>query len=105
MPRPVRIALAQLESSPHLERNLKNLKSAIQQAKAETARVVIFPEFFVQGVLADAPEKVFNDGSARLEVAALAKENDIDICIGTLVESHEQHSQAAKAREQKPFNT
>lgn len=104
MPRPLRIALAQLESSPHLERNLKNLRDTVAQSKAEKAQLVIFPEFFVQGVLADSPEKVFSDGSARDDLAALAKEHDIDICIGTLVESHDQHSEAANAREKKPFN-
>ena len=104
MPRPIRIALAQLESSPHLERNVQNLKDAVSRAKAEKANLVILPEFFVQGTLADSPEKVF-DGTARQDFAALAKEQDIDIVVGTLVESHESQTQDANAREKKPFNT
>ena len=104
MPRLLRIALAQLESSPHLERNVQNLRNAVSQAKAEKANLIIFPEFYVQGVIADSPEKVL-DGSARDDFAALAKENDIDIVIGTLVEERAANSHGQDVREQKPFNT
>ena len=107
MTRNVRIVLAQLYSSPSLERNVASLKDALERARSEGADIIIFPEFYVQGVLADAPEKVFTseDGDAKQQFAALAKEFGIDIVIGTLVEKVQEHDERSNIREQKTYNT
>lgn len=107
MSRNIRIVLAQLYSSPSLARNIASLKDALEQARSEQADIIIFPEFYVQGVLADAPEKVFTseDGDAKQQFADLAKVYGVDIVIGTLVEKVEEHDEPKNAREQKTYNT
>ena len=106
MPRPVRITLAQLYSSPDISRNLATLKESLAKASSEKADIIMFPEFYVQGVLSESPEKVFTDGTAREELAALAKEYNIDVVVGTLVEKvavPAEHDESI--REHKTFNT
>jgi predicted amidohydrolase len=106
MGRPLRIALAQLYSTPELQTNLENLEKAVHQAAQDNCQIIVFPEYYAQGIVADAPHKVFKDTEVRDTVRELAKKAQIDIVIGTLVEKLPvSKDQDAHPREHKTFNT
>lgn len=106
MPRPLRIALAQLYSSSEVKTNIQNLQQAVQKAAQDGCQLIVFPEYYTQGIVAEAPHKVLSDTSVQDAVCDLAKESQIDIVIGTLVEKvPESKQQDAKSVQHKTYNT
>jgi predicted amidohydrolase len=106
MPRPLRIALAQLYSTPEFKTNIKNLEQAVEQAARDKCQLIVFPEYYTQGIVAEAPHKVFEDKSVHENVCDLAKRFQIDIVIGTLVEKvPESKQQDSKSVQHKTYNT
>ena len=106
MPRPVRIALCQLNSSPNVEANLAKLEDYIKKAAADHANIAIFPEYYVQGIVSDAPHLIFKDGEVHTDVSQLAVNYKIDVVIGTLVERvAEMATHEETIRDHKVYNT
>lgn len=102
----LRIALAQLYSSPEVEGNISQLEEAVHKASKEGCHIIIFPEYYTQGIVADSPDKIIKDNSVQERMKELAKSAEIDIVIGTLVESLPEHGQhPVNAREHKTYNT
>jgi len=87
MPRPIKIALCQLTSPPTVKEGFLKLESTIKEITAQGgADLAIFPEYFVQGIVADAEHKIFDEGEWEEHVSGIAKEHGLDICVGTFVE-------------------
>lgn len=86
MPRLIRIALCQLTSAPTIEEGFQKVDDAIKHASSQGADLAIFPEYFVQGIVKDAPHKVVDEGEWEHHVSKLAVTYNMDICIGTFVE-------------------
>ncbi|KAK9900272.1 carbon-nitrogen hydrolase [Cystobasidium minutum MCA 4210] len=106
MGRPLRIALAQLYSTPNVKTNLDNLEEAVQNAAKEGCQLIVFPEYYTQGIVADSPHKVLKDTTVQDSMCELAKKCQIDIVIGTLVEHlSEAQQHETNAREHRPYNT
>lgn len=106
MGRPLRIALAQLNSTPEVHTNIKNLQEAVEKAAQDGCQLIVFPEYYTQGIVADAPHKVINDTGVQESMCELAKKAQIDIVIGTLVERLSEAKQhEVNAREHRPYNT
>lgn len=106
MGRPLRIALAQLYSTAEVKTNIKNLQEAVENAAEEGCQLIVFPEYYTQGIVADAPHKVLKDTTVQDAMCDLAKKCQIDIVIGTLVETLSEAKQhETSAREHKPYNT
>jgi predicted amidohydrolase len=100
MPRTIKIALCQLTSAPTIEEGFKKVDDAIAEVSAQGANLAIFPEYFIQGIVADSPHKIFDEGQWEDHVSNLAKSNNMDICIGTFVEKVQ-----VRGAEEKTFNT
>jgi len=86
MPRPIRIGLCQLTSANTIEEGFTKVDYAIQEIASQGGNLAIFPEYFVQGIVADAPHKIFDEGKWEQHVSELARKYGMDICIGTFVE-------------------
>lgn len=86
MPRRIKIALCQLTSAPTIEEGFKKVDDTIKQVSSQGADLAIFPEYFVQGIVKDAPHKVVDEGEWQQHVSKLAVTYGMDICIGTFVE-------------------
>lgn len=55
--RKLRLALCQLNSTPDIKANVQKLEDSVAWAESEKADIVIFPEYYVQGIVAESPEK------------------------------------------------
>jgi len=86
MPRPIRIGLCQLTSAATIEEGFTKVDNAIASIAEQGGNLAIFPEYFVQGIVADAPHKIFDEGDWEQHVSGLARKYGMDICIGTFVE-------------------
>lgn len=106
MGRPMRIALAQMHSTPEVKTNVRNLEEAVENAAKEGCQLIVFPEYYTQGIVADAPHKVFKNTTVQDAMCKLAQRYQIDIVIGTLVETLSEAKQhEVNAREHRPYNT
>lgn len=77
---------------------MRALEDALKTASEGECNLAIFPEYFLQGIVAETPEKVYNHGEGpQEEVAQLARSYGLDIVIGTLVEKAPPSAVAAKA--------
>ena len=99
MPRPIRIGLCQLTSANTIEEGFTKVDSAIAEIASQGGNLAIFPEYFVQGIVADAPHKIFDEGKWEQHVSELARKYGMDICIGTFVEKVVSKSFVANACE------
>lgn len=109
MVRPVRLALCQFSSSASFASNLSRLESTVSHcALNQKAQIVCFPEFFLQGIVQDSPERVRQAGDSHEELCAIARRYEVDLVVGTLTERHrrgESESQVESDGEEKVYNT
>ena len=65
----------------------------------------IFPEFFIQGIVQDAPHKIPDEGEWEEHVRGLAVKYQIDICVGTFAEKVQERQDGDVEDETKTYNT
>ncbi len=93
---PITIASVQMEVTAELEVNLARMLQGIEEAKAEGARVVLFPEMVLSG-FSEAAIKENWDAlpEAEAKIAAMAKDLDLYVLYGVATDSGQE----------KPFNS
>ncbi|EIM86927.1 carbon-nitrogen hydrolase [Stereum hirsutum FP-91666 SS1] len=98
MPRPVRIAICQFESHPptqedSVSKNFARLKHFVSDAAKNSADLIVFPEYFLTGIIADHLHLATDEGHWIEDLRALAKEFSIDIVAGTVVEKSSRNNE------------
>lgn len=102
MPRPIKVAIVQFAShqhgdpheTPNTERNFDRVAKYIQQAGEAKADFVVFPEYFITGVMADALHLADDEEGGWLnEISGLAKQHNIDVVAGTIVERSKENNE------------
>ncbi|ORY31263.1 carbon-nitrogen hydrolase [Naematelia encephala] len=115
MSKPVRFALAQISTvsapsgppsheNPHssspfptLDHNLILVAKAVQKAKAENADIVVFPEYFLQGIVNERRQYLtYPSRHLQAYLASLASHHGICI-VGSIVHGHLTSSASASA--------
>jgi predicted amidohydrolase len=91
MPRNVRIAICQFESAPptspsNVERNFGRFETFVADAAERGADLVVFPEYALQGIIAQHQHLAEDEGEWLKPLQQLAAKNKIDIVPGTIVE-------------------
>jgi predicted amidohydrolase len=91
MPRNLRIAICQFESvtppSPsNVDRNFARFEDFVKSAASQGADVVVFPEYALQGIVAQHQHLVGDEGEWLEPMQKLAVRYKIDIVPGTIVE-------------------
>jgi len=97
MPRPVRIAICQFASEPPTESsvssNFAKLDSFVSSAAKQQADVIVFPEYFLTGIISDHLHLASDEGHWIEDLQGLAKKYVIDIVAGTIVEKSRENDE------------
>ncbi|THH16688.1 hypothetical protein EW146_g3991 [Bondarzewia mesenterica] len=93
MPRPLRIAICQFASEPpskgsndSVSTNVARLESFVSSATSQHADLIVFPEYFLTGVIAEHLHLASDEGHWVEMLQNLARKYSIDIVAGTIVE-------------------
>ncbi|KAF8589073.1 carbon-nitrogen hydrolase [Ramaria rubella] len=96
MPRPLRIAICQFASEPpttaSVSNNFAKLEGFVSSAASQQADLIVFPEYFLTGVIAEHLHLASDEGHWLEELKTLAQQYKIDIVAGTIVEKSPQNS-------------
>lgn len=105
MPRPVRIAICQFASVPPSQdsegissdetvtANFARLKPFVSSAASQGADLIVFPEYFLTGIIAEHLHLAYDEGHWVEVLRDLARKYAIDIVAGTIVEKSRQNDE------------
>ncbi|KAF8508240.1 carbon-nitrogen hydrolase [Hysterangium stoloniferum] len=99
MSRSVRIAICQfasqspLTSADSVSNNFSKLDGFVSSAKAQNADLIVFPEYFLTGVISEHLHLAADEGHWLEDLQSLAKRYGIDIVAGTIVEKSSQNDE------------
>ncbi|GJJ10508.1 hypothetical protein Clacol_004734 [Clathrus columnatus] len=97
MPRHVRIAICQFASEQPAEgsvqSNFKRLESFISSAASDNANLIVFPEYFLTGIISEHLHLASEEGDWIQELKLLAKHYKIDVVAGTVVEKSAKNAE------------
>ncbi|KAA1123355.1 hypothetical protein PGTUg99_012962 [Puccinia graminis f. sp. tritici] len=85
-----------LQFAEHEIKNLSKAKEFIARAAQNTADLIIFPEYFITGIIENHLHLASKESKWIKEFQRLAIEHQIDIIPGTIVEEEEEDKAAEK---------
>ncbi len=88
----MKVAIAQIENSLNLHKNLESIKEFINKARESGVKAIFFPENSLTGYTSNLEElvSITHDNKELLELKSIAKKDDIHIFVGAVLKNEEK---------------